>query len=100
MWGRGRDLARGEIVGGSVGWGDVPEHLCGGMYRRGRRKRKRGGKGKEELSWREKKERRILKKFGAGGKPWVRMRRRRLSWRGRYEEGGSRGWRGVRGGGI
>lgn len=67
LWGRGRDLDSGELHMGSVAVGDVPEHLCGGTYSRKRRKRRRGGKGKEELTYKEKKERRILKKFGANG---------------------------------
>lgn len=66
MWGRGRGLETGEIHDGSVAVGDVPEHLCGGTYSR-RKKRGRGGKVKEELTYAEKKQRRILKKFGAGG---------------------------------
>jgi hypothetical protein len=49
-----------------VATGDIPEHLCGGTYSR-KRKRRRGGKGAQELSYAEKKQRRILKKFGAGG---------------------------------
>ncbi|RMZ70616.1 wlm domain-containing [Pyrenophora seminiperda CCB06] len=48
---------------------DVPEHLCGGTYGRRAGKRKRGGRGKEKsvLNYAERKQRRILKKFGAGG---------------------------------
>lgn len=42
---------------------DLPEHLCGGTYRSRGRKRKQ----KKQLSYQEKKERRILNKFGANG---------------------------------
>ncbi|KAF2198903.1 WLM-domain-containing protein [Delitschia confertaspora ATCC 74209] len=67
MWGRGRSLEPGAIVTGSVDNGLVPENLCGGTYGRKTRKRKRNGKGKEPLSYAERKQRTILKKFGAGG---------------------------------
>ncbi|KAF2176888.1 WLM-domain-containing protein [Zopfia rhizophila CBS 207.26] len=66
LWGRGRCLDDGEIVAGSVDGDMVPEHLCGGTYGR-RRKRKSRGKEKETLTYAERKQRRILKKFGAGG---------------------------------
>ncbi|KAF2658105.1 WLM domain-containing protein [Lophiostoma macrostomum CBS 122681] len=66
LWGRGRDLDSGRIQSGSVAVGDVPEHLCGGTYGR-RRKRRRGKKEKKGLSYAERKQRRILKKFGAAG---------------------------------
>lgn len=67
LWGRGRDLETGHIHSGSIEVGDVPEHLCGGTYGRKRGKRKRGGNASEALSYAERKQRRILKKFGAGG---------------------------------
>jgi hypothetical protein len=66
LWGRGKQLATGELHAESVEVGDVPEHLCGGTYGR-RTKRRRGGKEKEVVSYAERKQRRILKKFGAGG---------------------------------
>ena len=66
LWGRGKQLATGELHAESVEVGDVPEHLCGGTYGR-QRKRRRGGKEKEFLSYAERKQRRIMKKFGAGG---------------------------------
>jgi hypothetical protein len=66
VWGRGRSLHTGGMFSGSVAAEDVPEHLCGGTYKTRRGKRKRG-KAKEELSYAEKKQRRILKKFGTGG---------------------------------
>jgi len=62
IWGRGRGLGTGEFERNVVGAGEqLPEHLCGGMYV-SRPKRKR-----RVLSWKERKERRILKKFGEGG---------------------------------
>lgn len=67
MWGKGRGLETGNIRMSQVEVGDVPEHLCGGTYGRRSKKRRRGGKDKETLSYAERKQRRILKKFGAGG---------------------------------
>ncbi|KAF2752120.1 hypothetical protein M011DRAFT_463594 [Sporormia fimetaria CBS 119925] len=66
LWGRGRALETGHIQVGSTAPEDIPEHLCGGAYGR-RRKRRKGGKTTQDLSYAEKKQRRILKKFGAGG---------------------------------
>jgi len=65
IWGRGASLASGEWETNTVREGEVlPEHLCGGTFRsRGRRGRKR----KPTLSYKEQKERRILKKFGKNG---------------------------------
>lgn len=67
IWGRGRGLETGNIQTSQVDVGDVPEHLCGGTYGRRPKKRRRSGKEKEMLSYAERKQRRILKKFGAGG---------------------------------
>lgn len=67
LWGRGRGLATGSIQTSQVDVGDIPEHLCGGTYGRRSKKRKRGGKEKATLSYAERKQRRTLKKFGAGG---------------------------------
>jgi hypothetical protein len=67
MWGRGRGLETGNVQTSQVDVGDVPEHLCGGTYGRRSKKRKRGGKERETLSYAERKQRRILKKFGTGG---------------------------------
>jgi DNA-dependent metalloprotease WSS1 len=67
MWGRGALLTTGDFERNASlpGQEEMPEHLCGGAYRRqSRRKRKATG---PEMSWREKKERRVLKKFGANG---------------------------------
>ncbi|KAF2869057.1 WLM domain-containing protein [Massariosphaeria phaeospora] len=66
LWGRGRNLENGQVLEGNVPVGDVPEHLCGGTYG-SRRKRRHGKKAKETISYAEKKQRRILKKFGTGG---------------------------------
>ncbi|KAK3397630.1 WLM domain-containing protein [Sordaria brevicollis] len=65
LWGRGALLATGEWERNTVQPGEgLPEHLCGGTYRSRGRKRKVA---KPKLSYKEQKERRILKKFGAGG---------------------------------
>lgn len=68
LWGRGRELEGGAMVNedDAVDIGDV-ENLCGGTYRSRGRKRRRGGKEKPQLSYAERQQRRILKKFGAGG---------------------------------
>ncbi|KAJ4397154.1 hypothetical protein N0V93_001378 [Gnomoniopsis smithogilvyi] len=66
MWGRGALLGTGEFENNTVVEGeDLPEHLCGGTYRS--RRRKRGRKGGVELSYQEKKQQRIEKKFGKNG---------------------------------
>ncbi|CAN9118835.1 unnamed protein product [Alternaria alternata] len=67
LWGRGINLDTGALQADDGEAMDVPEHLCGGTYGRKRNKRKRGGKEKPALSYAERKQRRILKKFGAGG---------------------------------
>ncbi|KAM7208012.1 WLM domain containing protein [Naviculisporaceae sp. PSN 640] len=65
LWGRGALLSTGEWEKNSVQDGELlPEHLCGGTYRSRGRKRKAK---KPVLSYKEQKERRILKKFGANG---------------------------------
>ncbi|OTA99573.1 hypothetical protein M426DRAFT_255023 [Hypoxylon sp. CI-4A] len=64
LWGRGALLETGEFERNTVQSDkDLPEHLCGGTYSSRRRKRRP----KKQLSYQEKKERRILKKFGANG---------------------------------
>ena len=64
LWGRGALLATGEFEMNTVEPGELlPEHLCGGTYRSRGRKRK----AKPTLTYKEQKERRILKKFGANG---------------------------------
>ncbi|ETN39832.1 uncharacterized protein HMPREF1541_06058 [Cyphellophora europaea CBS 101466] len=69
FWGSGRALGEmGSVMGNNVMRSeelqDLP--LCGGTYRSRRRKRKAGGQ-QQELTWKEKKERRIEKKFGKNG---------------------------------
>ncbi|EHK21538.1 uncharacterized protein TRIVIDRAFT_192130 [Trichoderma virens Gv29-8] len=64
LWGRGATLGTGEWEKNSVRADEVlPEHLCGGTYRSRRRKRK----AKPVLTYQERKERRILNKFGKNG---------------------------------
>lgn len=64
MWGRGALLGSGEFEKDTVTAGeDLPEHLCGGTYRSRRRKRR----AKPDLTYQEKKQRRIEKKFGKNG---------------------------------
>lgn len=64
LWGRGALLSTGDFEKNTVAPGELlPEHLCGGTYRSRGRKRK----AKKTLTYKEQKERRILKKFGADG---------------------------------
>jgi hypothetical protein len=70
LWGKGQSLEGGRFMNaGMPDARELPEHTCGGTYRRRGRKRKRGGanSGKPQLSYAERKQKRILKKFGAGG---------------------------------
>ena len=67
LWGRGRELDTGSLQMSEGDVADVPEHLCGGTYGRRAAKRKRVGKDKPTLSYAERKQRRVLNKFGAGG---------------------------------
>lgn len=70
IWGRGQDLTTGGFLPDRMpAENDVPEHLCGGTYRRGRgRKRKRGQDGdKPKVSYAERQQKRIAKKFGVHG---------------------------------
>jgi hypothetical protein len=67
MWGRGRGLETGALQMNEADVADIPEHLCGGTYGRRAGKRKRGSKDKPTLSYAERKQRRIMKKFGANG---------------------------------
>lgn len=65
IWGRGASLATGEWERNQVRDDEVlPEHLCGGTYRSRRRKKR---KVKPVATYQERKERRILKKFGKNG---------------------------------
>ncbi|KAL2270111.1 hypothetical protein VTJ83DRAFT_2295 [Remersonia thermophila] len=64
LWGRGALLSTGEFEKKTAGPEEpLPEHLCGGTYRSRPRKRK----AKPALSHKERRERRILKRFGANG---------------------------------
>ncbi|KAK7427654.1 hypothetical protein QQZ08_005760 [Neonectria magnoliae] len=64
VWGRGANLGTGEWENNTVRADEVlPEHLCGGTYRSRGRKRK----AKPTLTYQERKEKRILKKFGKNG---------------------------------
>ncbi|KAG9250006.1 WLM domain-containing protein [Emericellopsis atlantica] len=64
IWGRGKGLETGMWEKDTVREGEIlPEHLCGGTYRSRGRKRGR----KPQLSYQERKQRRIEKKFGVAG---------------------------------
>lgn len=64
IWGRGATLGTGQWERNMVGEGDaLPKHLCGGTFRSRGRKRK----ARPTLSYQERKERRIQKKFGENG---------------------------------
>ncbi|KAK5126374.1 hypothetical protein LTR85_010610 [Meristemomyces frigidus] len=72
MWGRGKNLASGAFVHDHMPENaQIPEHLCGGTYRRATgKKRKRGQDGdadKPKLSYAERQQKRISKKFGKHG---------------------------------
>ncbi len=71
VWGRGQDLISGQFVHDRMpDNADIPEHLCGGTYRRGRgRKRKRGQDDnvQPKLTYAERQQKRIAKKFGVHG---------------------------------
>ncbi|KAF2459544.1 WLM domain-containing protein [Lineolata rhizophorae] len=73
MWGRGRVAGTGEMSArqGETDW--MPKDLCGGTYRssggrRGKkRKRQDQGGNKAKLTYAERQQRRIRRKFGEGG---------------------------------
>ncbi|KAI0482747.1 WLM domain-containing protein [Xylariaceae sp. FL0804] len=70
LWGRGASLRTGAFEAHTVLADEaLPEHLCGGTYRSRRRKRKRKANAppQQQLSHREREERRIRRKFGASG---------------------------------
>ena len=67
LWGRGRRLEGGAFtVSQMPDESLLPESICGGTYRRRGQKRKRKPE-RPQLSYAERQQRRILKKFGAGG---------------------------------
>ncbi|KAI0175894.1 WLM-domain-containing protein [Hypoxylon sp. FL1284] len=64
LWGSGTVLGTREFIKNQIQSDqDLPEHLCGGTFLSKRRMRKN----KRQLSYQEKKQRRILKKFGPHG---------------------------------
>lgn len=72
LWGRGRGLIHGAFVHAQPPDNtQIPEHLCGGSYRRRGKKRKRGGQQEqedgEELSYAERQQKRMQKKLGKHG---------------------------------
>ena len=70
MWGRGRELYTGQYSNDDNPGreDDVPEHLCGGTFRsRGRGRKRKRGADTRNLSYAERKQRRIEKKFGKNG---------------------------------
>ncbi|KAF2481924.1 WLM domain-containing protein [Neohortaea acidophila] len=71
VWGRGQNLISGDFVHDRMpDDADIPEHLCGGTYRRGRgRKRKRGQSDADPArpTYAERQQKRIKKKFGKHG---------------------------------
>ncbi|KAM3417808.1 hypothetical protein BST61_g6034 [Cercospora zeina] len=72
LWGRGRGLHHGAFVHAQPPDNtQVPEHLCGGTYRRRGRKRKTGAQqGQEDgekMSYAERQQKRIQRKLGKHG---------------------------------
>jgi hypothetical protein len=68
FWGRGKTVWSGEHTKNAMPTAaDLPEHMCGGTFRRRRRKRKRASKDTPKVTYAERQQRRILKKFGTGG---------------------------------
>ena len=75
LWGRGKELVSGAFVHDCMPVdAQIPEHLCGGTYRRARgKKRKRvqedvgGDGGKIKVTYAERQQKRIAKKFGKHG---------------------------------
>jgi hypothetical protein len=69
FWGRGQTVLSGEYTNNTMPTAaDLPEHMCGGTFRRSGRKRKRKSKeDKPQITYAEKQQRRILKKFGKNG---------------------------------
>lgn len=71
MFGRGRDLENGSIVHNRPpDMSQVPEHLCGGTFQKRGRKRKAGhvpGDQPAKVTYAERQQRRLEKKFGKHG---------------------------------
>ncbi|KAJ8607200.1 hypothetical protein MRB53_040460 [Persea americana] len=68
LWGRGQALDDGQYMHGEMPHSEnMPENLCGGTFRSRWGKRGRKKNNAPELTYAEKKQRRIEKKFGTGG---------------------------------
>ncbi|EXJ89366.1 hypothetical protein A1O3_02433 [Capronia epimyces CBS 606.96] len=70
FWGSGRTLDdMGAVMGNNILSSEELESLplCGGTYRSRRRKRPRKGAPQAEMTWKEKRDRRIERKFGKNG---------------------------------
>ncbi|MCJ1317269.1 hypothetical protein MMC15_002592 [Xylographa vitiligo] len=72
LWGRGKTLLSGEYEGrGEFEAGEMPRSLCGGTYRtsRGRKRKRKSGAAEEKkpLTYAERQQKRIAKKFGTKG---------------------------------
>ena len=68
FWGRGKTVLSEEYEGNGVGESEVvPRSLCGGTFRSGRGRKRKRGTGKDELTYAEKQQRRIERKFGRNG---------------------------------
>ncbi|KAL2356056.1 WLM domain-containing protein [Cryomyces antarcticus] len=69
LWGRGKTLLSGRYTNESMPEAmSGVEHLCGGTFRSsGGRKRKRGKLDKPKVTYAERQQRRIAKKFGTNG---------------------------------
>ncbi|KAF1988194.1 WLM-domain-containing protein [Aulographum hederae CBS 113979] len=70
FWARGKTVRSGEYETERMPEAvEQAEHVCGGTFRsrRGKRKRGAGGKEREKVSYAERQQRRILRKFGTGG---------------------------------
>ncbi|PBP19253.1 potassium transporter [Diplocarpon rosae] len=67
LWGKGVLLENGAFARDTLEEGEIlPEHMCGGTFRtRGGKKRK----AKPKITYKERQERRIQKKFGVNGVP-------------------------------
>lgn len=72
LWGRGKTLLSGEYdARPGVELGELPKSLCGGTFRtaRGRKRGRKGGPDQEKtvLTYAERQQKRIAKKFGTNG---------------------------------
>ena len=71
MWGRGKTLLSGEYDNNGTFESEVmPRSLCGGTFRssgRGKKRKRKGEGSKKAVSYAERQQRRIAKKFGTNG---------------------------------